>query len=316
MISPLVSIIIPCHDSAPWLRATIDSAIDQTWPACEIVVVDDGSQDESLSIARSYESRGVRVFVQPNRGASAARNRGLVAANGDFIQFLDADDLISPNKIEVQMRRLMNTPPRFIASSAWARFAADPSEARFSPEPNWRDLSGSEFQLLHYEAGWMMQPACWLCPRALIAEVGPWNEALSLNDDGEFFSRVMLASSGILFCPEARVFYRSGVRNSLSQRKDRSALESLWRATELNCEQLLAHASDAPRARAAAANGWQRLAFACYPACPDLAATAEQRCRALGGSPFPFPAGPQFHRVARWFGWRIAKRLRTALRRI
>ena len=318
-MTPAVSIIIPCHNAAPWLGETLESALTQTWREKEIVLVDDGSTDNSLALARDFAPRGVRVLSQPNLGAAAARNAGLSAAQGEYIQFLDADDLLAPDKIALQMERLRASPPRHLASGAWARFRRDPGEAAFNPEPNWRDLSGLEFLLLHYEAGWMMLPAAWLCPRSLLDEAGTWDERLTLNDDGEYFARVMLAAAGILFCGEARSYYRSGLQGSLSRRQDVAALRSLWLSTELNCGRLLAAAQNSPRARAAAANGWQRLAFEAYPAAPDLAAAAESRAAHLGGSPFPLPAGPAFHRIARWTGWRLAKRLRDAwlhLRRI
>jgi glycosyltransferase involved in cell wall biosynthesis len=313
---PPVSIIIPCHNAAPWLAATLESALAQTWPEKEILLVDDGSTDGSLAVARTFEPRGVRVLAQPNLGAAAARNAGLAAAHGDYIQFLDADDLLAPDKISVQMARLLAFPPRCVASGAWTRFVRVPGEAPFISEPTWQDLSGLEFLLLHYEGGWMMQPAAWLCPRSLLDEAGPWNERLTLNDDGEYFGRVMLAAAGILFCAAARSYYRSGLRGSLSRRKDVAALRSLWLSTELNCGRMLAAAQDSPRARAAAANGWQRLAFESFPTAPDLAATAERHAAHLGGSPFPMPAGPAFHRMARWTGWRFAKRLRDAWLRL
>lgn len=314
-MSETVSILIPSYNAARWIGPTLESALAQTWTDREIIVVDDGSTDDSVAIARQFESRGVRVVVQPNRGASAARNHAFQLSRGDFVQFLDADDLLSPNKIEVQMRRLLAAPPRHIASCAWARFTNTPAEAIFTSEPAWKDLSGIDFQLLHYEGGWMMQPGCWLCPRPLLAAAGPWDNTLSLNDDGEYFSRVMLASAGILFCGEARVYYRSNVKSSLSRRQDRRALQSLYRSTELNCDRLLHAAGDTSRARAAAANGWQRLAFECFPLAKDLADAAEQRCRDLGGSPFPMPAGANFHRLTRLFGWRTAKRLRHLTQR-
>ncbi len=316
MNAPLVSIIIPCFNAAPWLAETLESALAQTWRATEILLVDDGSTDDSLAIARSFEARGVRVLRQPNRGASAARNAGLGTARGEFIQFLDADDLLAPDKIAVQVDRLQSAGPRSIASGPWARFKRDPRAARFDAEPTWRDLTGLEFLLLHYEAGWMMQPAAWLCPRALLDEVGPWDERLTLNDDGEYFGRVVLASAGIVFCPEARSYYRSGLRGSLSRRTDRRSLLSLRLSTDLNVARMLEAAGGSARARAAAANGWQRLAFESYPNGPDLASEAERRCLELGGSPFPMPAGPTFQRLARLIGWRSAKRLRDwSLRR-
>jgi glycosyltransferase involved in cell wall biosynthesis len=315
MSDPLVSVIIPCHNAAPWVAAAIESALGQTWRPLEVIVIDDGSTDGSRAVAEGFAARGVRIYSQPNRGASAARNHGLRQAQGEFIQYLDADDLLAAGKIRVQLERLRAAEPGAIASAAWARFRGDPGEARFVPEPNWRDVDGLEFLLLHYEAGWMMVPAAWLCPRSILDAAGPWDEALSLNDDGEYFGRAMLRARGILFCGEARAFYRSGLPGSLSRRTGRRALESLWRSTELTVGRMLAAAGSSARARAAAAHGWRRLAFECYPTAPDLAAAAEQRTRELGGSPFPWPGGPAFHRLARVVGWRTAKRLRDIVNR-
>jgi len=315
MAEPLVSIIIPCYNAGRWLAATLDSALAQTWSPIEVIVVNDGSSDNTLTVAHEFSTRGVMVVDQPNRGASAARNHGLRLSCGEFIQFLDADDLLSPDKIARQMERLAAASPRHLASGEWARFTDEPARAQFVPEPNWTDLSGLEFQMLHFEAGWMMQPAAWLCPRQLLDEAGPWDESLSLNDDGEYFNRVTLASAGILFCPGARVYYRSGLSTSLSRRLDPVALRSLWRVNELNCERLLATAGSSARARNAAANGWQRLAFELYPALPDLATAAEARMRALGGTTQGLAAGPAFRRLSQLIGWRLAKRLRSLLHR-
>ena len=310
MPDPLVSIIVPCYNAGPWLAATLESALAQTWPRIEIIAVNDGSADNTLAVASQFAPRGVKIIDQSNQGASAARNHGLRLANGEYVQFLDADDLISPEKISLQMQRLLSAPSGHIASGEWARFATDPATAAFITEPNWRDMSGLEFQLLHYEAGWMMQPAAWLCPRSLLNQVGPWNQTLSLNDDGEYFNRVMLAAAGILFCAGARTYYRSAIASSLSRRSDEKALRSLWETTRLNGARLLVAAAYSPRAQNAVANGWQRLAFELYPVLPALATEAEAQMRALGGTSYPLPAGPAFLRLARFTGWRLAKRLR------
>src|SRR5271165_3187575 len=104
---PLVSVIIPVYNSEKYLAESIESAIGQTWSSKEIIVVDDGSTDNSFEIARKFAGRPeVKVVTQENRGAAAARNAGLKEAKGEFIQFLDADDLLSADKIESQMKLL------------------------------------------------------------------------------------------------------------------------------------------------------------------------------------------------------------------
>ena len=311
MAEPLVSIIIPCHNAGPWVAAALDSALAQTWRRCETLLVDDGSTDESPAIVRTYEPRGVRVLRQPQRGSAAARNAGLSEARGQYIQFLDADDLLAPGKIAHQVTVLRNAPARTLCSGRWARFADSPEDARWHEEPNFRDLSGVEFLQLFYETGAMMQPAAWLAPRELLDQAGPWDESLSLNDDGEYFARVMLRSSGIRFCRDALVFYRSAARPSLSRRRDPAAMRSLFRSAESTISHLLA-ADRSARTVAAAAYGWKWMAFELYPEAPVLSRLASQRSRELGGSDRPFPAGRRFHRLSRLIGWRLAKRLRRS----
>ncbi len=313
MSRSLVSIIIPCYNAERWVAATIEAALQQTWPDKEIIVINDGSRDNSLAVARQFEAQGIRVIDQANAGASAARNAGLQAARGDHVQFLDADDLLAPDKIEHQMRLLLALGPRVITSSRWAHFRDAPTEAVFTEHANYRDLLGVEFLQLHWEQACMMQPGAWLAPRPLLEAAGPWNESLSLNDDGEYFARVMLSAERIVFCRASRAYYRvhGGIR--LSARRDRRALESLFRSVELTTAHLLA-ADASARTRAAVAYAWKWAAFELYPCAPDLAERAEAFSRQFGGSPRPFPAGAKFQWTARLLGWRLAKRLRDAWR--
>src|SRR5438093_263789 len=101
-MGPLVSILIPCYNAERWIAEAVESALAQTWADKEVIVVDDGSTDRSLEIIRSYDDR-VRWETGPNRGGGAARNRLLELSRGDWLQYLDADDYLLPNKIEQQM---------------------------------------------------------------------------------------------------------------------------------------------------------------------------------------------------------------------
>src|ERR1700730_4427709 len=103
MSLPLVSVLIPCFSSEKFIAETLESVLNQTWPYIEVIVVDDGSQDSSAQEVERFAARGVRLLRQASRGAGAARNTALRASQGAFIQFLDADDLISPTKIETQL---------------------------------------------------------------------------------------------------------------------------------------------------------------------------------------------------------------------
>src|SRR5690242_8593951 len=98
-MKPLVSILIPAYNAEKWIGDTLQSALAQTWPNKEIIVVDDGSSDRTLEIARQFATKNVSVLTQQNQGAAATRNKGFQVCQGDYIQWLDADDLLSPNKV-------------------------------------------------------------------------------------------------------------------------------------------------------------------------------------------------------------------------
>ena len=109
MKEPLVSVIIPNYNYARFLRQSIDSALAQTYPNLEVIVVDDGSTDDSLAVLATYGSR-IRCVTQSNRGVSEARNRGVLESRGGLLAFLDSDDIWLPSKIEKQVRWLLSDP--------------------------------------------------------------------------------------------------------------------------------------------------------------------------------------------------------------
>jgi hypothetical protein len=188
-----------------------------------------------------------------------------------------------------------------------------PHQAVFSAEAVWADLQPEAFLISSWRGGGMMPNFAWLTPRAVIDRAGPWNERLSLNDDGEFFCRVALASSGIVFCGDARGYYRSSAGATLSRRRDGEALTSAFDAIALSCGRLLLH-HDTPAARAACATHYQRFVFDAYPEVPALVTAAERRIAQFGGSELRIGGGRLFRFLSRWFGWKLAKRCQLAWR--
>jgi glycosyltransferase involved in cell wall biosynthesis len=310
---PLVSILIPCRNAAPWLKDCLDSAFAQTWPRCEIILVDDGSTDASPGIARRFLDRGLQIISGPARNAAAARNCAYAHCKGSFIQYLDADDLLDPDKIEKQMHLLLQHPPATLASGVWIPFVSSPEVVTTPENPAFRDfLNPVDFLIQHYNGGGMMQPGAWLTPRTLIEKAGPWNENLTLNDDGEFFARVILASNSIRFCPDAMCHYRRGHGRSLSRHTTKSALQSLYLSIELNTAAMLAHQNN-PGIHQAVCNAWWKLSHELHPALPSLSRKAEQLARQHGTPTRPFECGPRMRIAASLFGWRIAQRLKSIL---
>jgi glycosyltransferase involved in cell wall biosynthesis len=311
MSHPTVSVLIPCYNAEKYISETIQSVLRQTWPKIEVVVVDDGSQDSSVQEIERFIRAGLQLIRQENRGAGAARNRAYRASSGKFIQFLDADDLIDAEKIERQMARIVDNP-RCVASAEWGRFHSLPHETRFDPEPVWRDLDALDWLALSRADGLgMMFPALWLMPRVISDAAGGWDESLSLGDDGEYFTRVLLAAENVLFCPGARCRYRSAVPGSLSGRKSPSAWASQYRVTEL-CEAHVRAREDSERVRCGFALSWQHLAHGSYPYDPDLAQRALVRAKALHPALISPGGGATFKLVSRIVGWRVARRLQVA----
>ncbi len=316
MSAPLVSVLIPCYNAAPWLAETLESALAQSWPHKEIIVVNDGSIDDSLAIARQFAARGVTVIDQPNAGQSAAFNRALAAARGDYLEFLDADDLIAPNKLETQVGALAAGPAGRVASCRWARIQTTIADAYFTPSDLWEPfLPPVEWLVRAWSVHQMMHGAAWLVPHALVRDVGGWQESLSLINDFEFFSRVLLRSLGVVFCADTCTYYRSGISGSLSGTKSRRAWESAHLSLRLGTARLLAH-EDSPRTRAACAYEFAAFYYDAYPAVPELRRDARQRVRALGCELPPPPGGPKYRIAARLVGWRLARRLQIATARL
>lgn len=310
MSQPTVSVLIPCHNAEKYIGETLESVLRQTWQSLEVVVVDDGSTDGSANVIKRFGRENLRYVRQANAGAAAARNRAFAESTAPFVQFLDADDLLDQDKIERQMVRLAERPD-CVASSEWGRFFGNPSSTQFKPEPVWRDLDPLEWLVEARESGEMLFPAIWLVPRAIVTAAGKWNETLTLGDDGEYFTRVLLCAREVLFCSGARCRYRSGVPGSLSGRKSPEAWASQFRVIELSEARVRAR-EDSERVRRGFALSWQHFAHACYPYVPDQAQRALDRAVELHAVTILPDGGFVFRMLTRVLGWRAARRLQVA----
>jgi glycosyltransferase involved in cell wall biosynthesis len=313
----LVSILIPAFNAEEWIAGCLTSAVGQTWPRKEIIVVDDGSSDKTVAIARQFESEGVRVVTGPNRGAAAARNRAFSLCHGDYIQWLDADDLLAPDKISVQMEMLdLIKSKRTLLSSAWGRFLYRSNRAKFVPSPLWCDLTPEEWLLRKMSLNVYMQTATWLVSRELTEAAGEWNMALLGDDDGEYFCRVLMASDGVRFAPESKVYHRSFGYDTLSyvgrSPKRRAAH---WLSMRMHVNYLRSF-DDSPRARAACITYLQSCLVYFYPENLEIVEEARQVARELGGK-LEDPVLPRKYRWAKAiFGWGVAMRISRSMRRM
>jgi glycosyltransferase involved in cell wall biosynthesis len=308
-LGQLVSILVPCHNAALYIAAALDSALAQTWPEKEIIVVNDGSTDGSGEILESYRSRGVKVIHQENRGQCAANNRAFEECSGDYIKFFDADDLLAPRTVELQMGRVAGSTTA-VASCEWGRFYGnDLCTFKLELQPVWRDMDPVEWLVDSWLAGGgMMQSALWLVPRVLLEKCGLWNEDLSLINDFEFFARVLSHASEVRFAPGARLYYRSAIFGSLSGQKNAKAVQSAFHSLMLGTQHLLTRRDDA-RVRRACATVLQKFVFDYYPEHGELCRLMAKRVNELGGSGRRPDGTPGFHALRRVIGWRLARRI-------
>jgi glycosyltransferase involved in cell wall biosynthesis len=200
----LVSVVIPCHNQGRYLPEALQSVLSQTYARIEIVVVDDGSDDATASIARGFGDR-IRFLKQENRGASAARNSGLAACAGEYVQFLDADDKIESHKILKQVEFLEHNPDTGIIYSDVRYFSdTNPDERSLGPytlvegrpwTPMLWEAPGTILEKLIHRNLLAVNSA--LMRRDAVAAVGPWNESLRAVEDWEYWIRC--AAAGIRF---------------------------------------------------------------------------------------------------------------------
>jgi glycosyltransferase involved in cell wall biosynthesis len=248
----LVSILIPAYNKEAWIEETIKSAQAQTWQNKELIIVDDGSKDRTLDVIRRFESGAVKVVAQENQGACAARNRAYALAQGAYIQWLDADDLMHPQKLEAQMKGIPDgTRERCIRTAAFGSFYFRASKAQFCPTGLWQDLSPSDWMITKFTERAWLNPTSWLVSRTVCDLAGGWDARLSPSgaDDGEYICRMLTHVDRVEFVPDSRCYYRIGNLTSLNHNSER-ALSSLLLALT-SCVRHLISIDDSPRAKKA-----------------------------------------------------------------
>jgi glycosyltransferase involved in cell wall biosynthesis len=306
-MKPLVSILMPAYNAERWIRDSVQSALQQTWDRTEVIIVDDGSRDGTLTAAKEFESAKVKVVSQPNQGAAVARNHALSISQGDYIQWLDADDLLAPDKIALQMEALARGGKGWtVLSSEWGAFNYRPHRARFEPTDLWCDLSPVEWLIRKLRDNLSMQTATWLVSRELTEAAGPWDVRLLADDDGEYFSRVVACSTGVQFVPGSRIYYRRALPSLSHISIAGGKLDAQVLTLELYVK-LIRSLEDSARVREACIsmlNEWRMLFF---PERMDLYRRLESVASELD-SRLADPKVPwKYSLVKHCFGWSAAK---------
>ena len=218
-----VSVIVPCNNAAAWIRETLTSVRSAGPGVMETIVVDDGSADESAAIvARDFPE--MRLVRTSNRGASAARNLGTSLASGRYLQYLDADDLLRPEKIARQ-RALLDATGADVAYGQWRRLSGaelGPVISRRLPE----ESAAVEVALF---LDFWAPPAAYLFRRALVERLPGWNERLPVIQDARFALDCALYGGRFVYLPEVVAHYREHGDGSLSRRNPKAFYRDIYR---------------------------------------------------------------------------------------
>ena len=206
----LVSILIPCFNAERWIWQAVESAVAQTWPEKDVIVVDDGSTDRSLEIVKSFGDR-IRWETGPNRGSNVARNRLLQLARGEWLQYLDADDYLLPEKIAQQMEFIATNPAADVVfgPSTIEHGADDGGRRELLPIPKPHDL----WILL---ARWYLpQTGAALWRKQAIVDVGGWKSDQPCCQEHELYLRMLMAGKRFAYCEHNGAIYRHWGETSL-----------------------------------------------------------------------------------------------------
>jgi len=228
----LVSVIIPVYNGEKTIKQTIESVFQQTLTDWELIVIDDGSQDSTLEIVHSIQDSRLKVFTYPNSGVSASRNRGITQAKGEFISFLDADDLWTPDKLESQLKALQENPQADVAYS-WTDWIDE--SGKFLRPGGHITVNGNAYKQLlvrdFIESG--SNP---LIRRQALNEVGAFEESLAYGEDWDMWLR-LAARYEFVTVTSSQILYRISPK---------SASFNIWKMEEGSLEIIERAFADAP----------------------------------------------------------------------
>lgn len=217
-----VSVIVPVYNGAETISKTLKSVLAQTHKDIEIIVVNDGSTDETLSAISAFEEDGVRIFSQKNSGAPAARNYGLAQAQGDYIAFIDADDLWSKDKIESQVAIFEHNDPKIGVVYSWTALI-NSEDTIFSYLPQ-KTYTGNVYKSI-LTTNFLISGSNAMIRKVCIDQVGGMDTSLKYTDDWDFFIRLATICH-FSVVPKYQIYYRQS-NTSITAQVSKSELGSL-----------------------------------------------------------------------------------------
>jgi glycosyltransferase involved in cell wall biosynthesis len=205
---PVISVIIPVYNGEKTIRETIESVLSQTFKDFELIVINDGSQDTSLEIVERIQDPRLKVFSYRNAGQATSRNRGIAHACGEYISFIDADDLWTPNKLEAQLRALQDNPQAAVAYS-WTKCIDE--FGQFSRRGSHISVTGDVYAKLLL-IDFIENGSNPLIRTQALAEVGGFDESMTPSEDRDLWLR-LAARYHFVAVPSPQILYRQSVNS-------------------------------------------------------------------------------------------------------
>ncbi|MGB2868019.1 MAG: glycosyltransferase family 2 protein [Bacteroidota bacterium] len=200
--SPLVSVITVCLDSADTVRRAVESVLAQTYPRIEYILVDGGSTDETLSILKEYQSRVKAIVSEPDRGIGDAFNKGIGMSTGEFIQLLNSDDYLPPEKIERSVARLQANPKAGYVFGDIVKIGEDGKQERIEGDPHFP-------QWIRFTMGRLNHPTI-LARKSMFDRYGLFDERWHVAMDYDWLLRLYRRGTSGLYSPDVVVYMREG----------------------------------------------------------------------------------------------------------
>ncbi|MGB3405557.1 MAG: glycosyltransferase [Microcoleaceae cyanobacterium] len=199
----LISIIIPVYNGEKTIQETIFSILNQTYQHFEIIIINDGSTDSTLEVISSIPNPQIKVFSYPNSGVSASRNRGIALASGEYISFIDADDLWTPDKLEAQLNALQKHPQAAVAYS-WTDWIDESGQVISSGGHH--QFSGDVYKHL-FLGDFVEGGSNVLIRKSALDKVGVFDESINFSEDWELWLR-LAAQYQYIVIPRTQILYR------------------------------------------------------------------------------------------------------------
>lgn len=309
--NPLVSIIMPAYNASAYIAEAIESVLDQTWTNWELIIVDDGSTDDTLQIAQQYVAKDnrIQVYHQSNQGVSSARNNALQYIQGDFVQYLDSDDVLDVEKLSSHINIIQEKSftEHDLTYGICYNLTSDGRKKQTVMHELYKNYDNAlDAQVAILENHFISFPySTYLLPRPIVEQVGLWNPMLNRAEDSEYMLRVLSKVRSLWYVSQSIFYYRE-VDGSLSRRSlTQNQMVSEMIVSQSMADVLLSMKDNSSAIRACEIH-YTDVLTAWYPQNKFVVKDILKAMKARGLK-FNFEnRGRLFHILKNVFGWRVA----------